>query len=373
MTDEQSAPSPSTISQPLQKKEDKKPTSGGGHRSKKSNASRSNAGPGNSNASGAVPGGPRPSSRGSNKKAGGSTSAETSDSNKKKDSEAKKPNDGRKLEQRNNNSNTNSASRNSNQGRGNGGGGGNSNHKKGQSQSASRQNGSSNNGGSKDAKPPSTTPVPVPGSESTDALTSLQRVITDLKSISPPSQPSVVSNLPPTAPVFQPGTSGLPAVAAAAAKHRKAASLGSQVNNAPVFPPLSQRFSPMASMQEDNEGQQSFEEGEISEEAFIQSSFPRPGSLTAPRFAAFGAGQGQQGEVLGASGRPQLAPTFRFGARRRAASNVPPAPPINEEEDAGFQFPQQNQQPDFTLEQPVPPNNETRSQIPNIMREQVSC
>ncbi|GJJ07553.1 hypothetical protein Clacol_001755 [Clathrus columnatus] len=370
MTDEQSIP-PTAL--PPTKKEDKKPSSGGGHRSKKSNASnsKSNAGTGNPTANTTSSGGgPRPSSRGSNKKATGSTSTEASDPNKKKES--------KKQEQRNNNN----SNKNSNQGRGNGNGGGSGNHKKGQSQSTNRQDGNNNNNTNignnnnnapKDAKPAPAAPIPVQGSQSTDALTSLQRMITDLKSISPPSQPPVISNLPPTAPVFTPGTSGLPAIAAAAAKHRKAASLGSQVNSTTPFALPSQQFSPMAAMQEDFEGQQSFEDGEIPEDVYGQSPFPRTGTFNAPRFIALAAGQqAQQNEVIGVSGRPKLAPTFTFGARRRAASNVPPAPPINEEEDAGFQFPQQNQQPDFTLEQPPPMNHEPRGQIPDIMREQLA-
>lgn len=363
MTDEQATLTQPATAPTSQKKEEKRPSTGGGHRSKKSNASRSNAGP--ANAGNSAGGGPRPSSRGSNKKAASSASADTADSNKKRDSEAKKSNDGKKPEQRNNGSNANNVNKTSNQGRTSNNGGGNNGHKKGQSQSATRQSGSNSNNTSKES---STPPVPILGSESTDALTSLQRVITDLKSISPPFQPPVVSNLPPTAPVFHPGTLGLPAAAAAAAKHRKAASLGAQVNPPPVFSLPSQQFSPMASMHEDNEGQPSFEEGEISEDTFVQSSL----NPNAPRFAALNSNQQRQNEVYGPSGRPKLAPAFVFGARRRAASNVPLGPPINEEEDAGFQFPQQNQQPDFTLESSAPSNNEPRGPLPNIMREQVS-
>ncbi|KAG1761940.1 hypothetical protein EDD22DRAFT_894119 [Suillus occidentalis] len=47
----------------------------------------------------------------------------------------------------------------------------------------------------------------------------------------------------------------------------------------------------------------------------------------APRFAALTA---QEQDVLGPTGRLQLAPGFMFGARRRTSSNVPVGPPINQ-------------------------------------------
>jgi protein SSD1 len=190
------------------------------------------------------------------------------------------------------------------------------------------------------------------------------------------------SNLPPNAPVFQPGAAGFPtpgAAAVASARHRKAASLGSHASGLPAYPlALHQFSSQLGAMREDNEDihtpqQPQFEEGEIPEEIYGQQPFPRgqqPG-FTAPRFAALASQQ--QGEVTGPSGRPQLAPTFTFGARRRTASNVPLGSPINEEEDASFQFPQRRQQADFQPEAPAPnQGGDGRGQIPDIMREQVN-
>ncbi|KAF8529132.1 SSD1 protein [Hysterangium stoloniferum] len=378
MTDE-------TAQAPAVKKEEKKST---GPRSKKptgtpkatpSIASSANSG-------GANAGGARPSSRTSNKKPTSSASPpnDSNDSNKKKDADAKK-HDGKKAER--------GGGRNQSQGRGGG------NHRRGQASQSAAGRGQGNTA-AKDDKP-STSPVPVPGSDNSDALTSLQRVITDLKSISPPSQSSVMpnassmpvpqlsSNLPPNAPVFQPGAASFPtpgAAAVASARHRKAASLGSHshASGLPAYPPSLQQFSSqLGAMMEDNEDvrtpqQQQFEEGEIPEEIYGQQPFPRgqqqqqqPG-FTAPRFAAL-AGQ-QQGEVTGPSGRPQLAPTFTFGARRRAASNVPLGPPINEEEDASFQFPQCSQQIDFQPESAQGHNQggDIRGQLPDIMREQIA-
>ncbi|KAF8843134.1 RNB-domain-containing protein [Paxillus ammoniavirescens] len=190
--------------------------------------------------------------------------------------------------------------------------------------------------------------------ESSDALSSLQRVIADLKTTSPPNQVSLAnnslaasmhapqalgSNLPPNAPVFQPGASAFPGSNLPDAPwHRKAASLGpsSLSGNYNLFSPH------LGAMMEDVEdgAVASFEDGEISEHFF-----PNPGhqprshsqSFMAPRFAALAAQQEQ--DIPGPTGRPQLAPNFMFGARRRTSSNVPMGP-LNEE-DVGFQFPQQ--------------------------------
>jgi hypothetical protein len=93
-----------------------------------------------------------------------------------------------------------------------------------------------------------------------------------------------------------------------------------------------------------------YEEGEIQGDArFPPTTEPQRRSLsqsfTAPRFAALA--QQDQSEVLGPTGRPQLAPghfMFGAGARRRGSSNGPMGPPINEE-DIGFQFPQQQGRP----------------------------
>lgn len=377
------------------KKDEKKGTgpAGGGNRSKKtSTGSKPASGTTGSNNAGGTA---RPSSRTSNKKPSGTASsqAESNEGSKKKDGDAKKKEggDNKKADQR--------GGRSHSQGRSGGG-----NHRKNQ---ASQSVGGRQGGGAttKDAKPTSSSPVPVPGAEGSDALTSLQRVITDLKSISPPSQQSamsssasmplpqsnVSSNLPPNAPVFQPGAAGFPAPGAAAAesaRHRKAASLGSHGSGMPTYPHQMHQFSSqLGAMMEDNEDvrspqQQQFEEGEIPEQIYGQQPFPRgvpqqPG-FTAPRFAAL-AGQQQnqqqeQGEVIGPSGRPQLAPTFTFGARRRTASNVPLGPPILEGEDVGFQFPQQSQpdyQTDSSQQQNNNTNGENHGQLPDLMREQV--
>lgn len=91
---------------------------------------------------------------------------------------------------------------------------------------------------------------------------------------------------------------------------------------------------------EDAEDGSAFEEGEIQERFYQQPGHqPRSQSQSfmAPRFAALAAQQEQ--DTVGPTGRPQLAPGFMFGARKRA---LPMGPPINEE-DVGFQFPQQQQ------------------------------
>ena len=82
------------------------------------------------------------------------------------------------------------------------------------------------------------------------------------------------------------------------------------------------------------------------------------GSFTAPRFAAL-QGQGAQSPGEG-PGRPQLAPSFQFGNKRRTNS-VSIGPPISEE-DAGFQFPQ-------TPQTPQNPHKRTGSEI---MAEQIA-
>lgn len=153
-----------------------------------------------------------------------------------------------------------------------------------------------------------------------DALSSLQRVIADLKTASPMQSQLGLQPFP---------TTDL--------KHRKAASLG--------VPNLSNNFSTyspsLESMLEGAEGIASYEEGEIPEQYYPQPSHqPRPQaqSFVAPRFAALAAQQ-EQVDSLGPSGRPQLAPNFMFGARKRMSQF---GPPINEE-DVGFQFPQQQQ------------------------------
>ena len=335
-------------------------------------------------------GAPRPSSRGSNKKPAGATSSQVDPNDTfKKNGDAKKKDgvDSKKSDRR--------GGRSQSQGRAGGGGG---SHRKSQtSQSTAPRSGGNT---AKDPRPAASSPIPVPGAEGSDALTSLQRVITDLKSISPPSQssaipasvsmplpqPQVSSNLPPNAPIFQPGAAGFPvsSAAAEAARHRKAASLGSHSSGIPTYPHQMLQFSSqLGAMIEDNEDvrtpqQQQFEEGEIPEQIYGQQPFPRgsqPPGFTAPRFAALAGQQQEQSETIGPSGRPMLAPSFTFGARRRTASNVPLGPPILEGEDLGFQFPQQNQHSDYqsdsSQQQNNNPGNESHGQLPDLMREQV--
>jgi protein SSD1 len=136
-------------------------------------------------------------------------------------------------------------------------------------------------------------------------------------------------------------------------------------------------------MMEDAEdaGGNLYEDGEIQEGYYQQPGHqPRSQSQSflAPRFAALAAQQ-DSGDSMGPSGRPQLAPGFMFGARRRGASG-PMAPPINED-DLNFQFPQQHQQqqqqpqPNFA---PEPSHNDQAhrksdsAEIGGIMAEQIA-
>jgi protein SSD1 len=197
----------------------------------------------------------------------------------------------------------------------------------------------------------SSSPAPGSASESSDALSSLQRVIADLKTtpnqVTPPSNSlaasmhapqSLGSNLPANAPVFYPGASAFPASTLTdAARHRKAASLGTSALSG-NFNSFSPHLGAMIEDAEDGTGA-SFEDGEISEGFFPASGHQarsQSQSFMAPRFAALAAQQEQ--DIIGPTGRPQLAPNFMFGARRRTSSNVPMGP-LNEE-DVGFQFPQ---------------------------------
>ncbi len=122
-------------------------------------------------------------------------------------------------------------------------------------------------------------------------------------------------------------------------------------------------------MLEDAEEVGSFEEGEINEQYYSHPTHqPRSQSQSfiAPRFAALA--QQEQAESLGPTGRPQLAPNFMFVARKRAA---PVGPPINEE-DVGFQFPQQ-QQPSYRSDAVEQTNSKgDNGEITGIMAEQVS-
>ena len=239
--------------------------------------------------------------------------------------------------------------------------------------SQGRPNNSNNgqSGNRQASKSNSSTPVPATGAETSDALSSLQRVIADLKTASPAVQPSaipqteVVSSLPLNAPIFQPGMQAWPSSTQSIdqARHRKAASVGaSYMNNSLAT------FAPnLGVMMEDAEGPDAYEETD----AFNQHTPGRRSlsqSFTAPRFAALA--QQDRTEVLGPTGRPQLAPGFMFGGgpRRRGSSNGPVGPPIDEE-DMSFQFPQQQARP---LDgQGLPRQDDSGGEITGIMAEQV--
>lgn len=243
-------------------------------------------------------------------------------------------------------------------------------------------------------------PAPPSGAESSEAMSSLQRVIADLKTTSPPTQQSPLtanslsasmhapapqpSNLTPNAPVFQPGGANNPfggMSPADAARHRKAASLGAAALSG-NFGSFSPHLGAMIEDAEDGSGNAPYEDGEIQENYYHQQQQQQPGhqarsqsqSFMAPRFAALAAQQ-EQGDNMGSTGRPQLAPNFMFGARARGASG-PMAPPINED-DLNFQFPQQQQGlPNFAPEPPMHQAQNHRKnesvEIGGIMAEQVT-
>lgn len=354
MTDEQ---------QDTSNKDNRKPTSGaavGNNRGQRKNPSASK--PSNSVAQ-------PPSRSGSNKRSSSTPATESGSDNGKRANEGKKSEQRRQVQ--------------------NGGGQGKANHRKGQS-TAGQGNRQTNN------QPTNKPGAAVPAVESSDALSSLQRVIADLKTTSPPIQTSplagnalptstslpiaqtATSNLPPTAPVFQPGASIYPPPTASEPppRHRKAASMGaaglsSNFNN----------FAPhLGSMREDVEdGQNGYEDGEIPDSLYstqAQTHHPRSQSqtFTAPRFAALAAQQEQHqhNDVLGPSGRPQLAPNFMFGGgvRRRPGVGTAMGPPISEE-DVGFQFPQQQTVPSYSDQDMLQRRNEGGGEIRGIMAEQV--
>jgi protein SSD1 len=184
-------------------------------------------------------------------------------------------------------------------------------------------------------------------------------------------QPQIHSNLPVNAPVFQPGAAAYPGTNASAAdvKHRKAASVGAALsNNFNSFAPH------LGSMVEDAEdaGGASFEDGEIADNYYQQPGHQaraQSQSFMAPRFAALAAQQ-EQGDAVGPTGRPQLAPGFMFGAgagtRKRGG---PMGPPINEE-DVNFQFPQQQHFPSDGPTESKHRKSES-AEITGIMAEQV--
>ncbi|KAG6884009.1 hypothetical protein C0993_002125 [Termitomyces sp. T159_Od127] len=215
--------------------------------------------------------------------------------------------------------------------------------------------------------------------EASDALSSLQRVIADLKTTSPVQQPAnhngfamaqtqAAPSLPSNVPVFQPSSTFTPDF-----KHRKAASLNAG-NLSGNFNSFSPHLGSMIEDAEDATGNNSFEEGEIPDyrrQAGHQlRSQSQSHNFTAPRFAALAAQQ-EQVDSVGPTGRPQLAPGFMFGARKRTIGSA--GPPISEE-DVGFQFPQQQQQPsyDFPHDSSRPAHRKSESgEITGIMAEQV--
>lgn len=332
-----------TTAQLQPKKDEKKPNNPRGPK-------KTNNGGGNQGA--------RPSSRGSQKKP--NASAASADSG----SDTKKGPDNKKNDQRN-----------KNQGGGRGGA-----HRKG----PSRQ-------GATTPKDISGSPAPAATTESSEALSSLQRVIADLKTTSPPVQSSPLatnsllasmhaptpqsSNLTPNAPVFQPGgTVGLSP--ADTARHRKAVSLGPPSALSNNFQNFSPHLGAMMEDVEDGTGNVSYEDGEIQDNFYQQQQLghqPRSQSQSflAPRFAALAAQQ-ELSDNMGSSSRPQLAPGFMFGANRRSATG-PMVPPINED-DLSFQFPQQQQrQQNFSEASQQQVHHKSDSgEIGGIMAEQVS-
>lgn len=333
--------------QPSVKKEEKKPSSGNNRGPKRQTSNPSNLRGG---ASGA-----RPSSRGSNKKAPNNASAveSGSDTASRKGSES-----GKKQEPRGKNSST---------------GGRGSAHRRGQPSASHGPRNPRDQGLNKQ----SSSPAPAQSKESSDALSSLQRVIADLKTTSP-VQPQVGSNNPPPipisqgnsslplhAPIFQPGAGAYPGTNMEQ-KHHKAISLG----NAGLSGHFNSYSPHLGAMMEDVEDGMSYEEGEIPE----RLTYPQPGhqprsqsqSFMAPRFAALAAQQEQ--DSMGPTGRPQLAPGFMFGARKRGP---PLGPPINEE-DVGFQFPQQQQTYQDASQQDQGHRKSESGEITGIMAEQVS-
>jgi protein SSD1 len=354
MTDELTQPS-----QPPPKKDEKKPSSANTRGPNKRNVSITS----NSKQSlGGSTQAPRPSSRTGNKKTPTSAPSSESglDATTKKSSES-----GKKPEQRN--KNQVGASRAPA-------------HRK--AQPSASQGGRNNSPKEQPSIRQSSTPVPQ-SKEASDALSSLQRVIADLKTTSPVQPPAAQnngfampvpqhqSNLPPNAPVFQPGAPAYPG-SNADPKHRKAVSLGA-AGLSGNFSSYSPHLGAMAEDVEDGVGV--FEEGEIQEHYLPhQGHQPRSQSQSfmAPRFAALAAQQ-EQSDSVGPTGRPQLAPNFMFGARKQRGT--PLGPPINEE-DLGFQFPQQQQQQsqNYNVEFPTQEQTHKKSdsgEITGIMAEQV--
>ena len=241
------------------------------------------------------------------------------------------------------------------------------------------------NGGNRQRQPSGSPAPQIASSESSDALSSLQRMIADLKttSTSPPIQQQMpmqsatlaaASNLPANAPIFQPGAAAFPGsgMAEQPPRHRKAASLGAQSSSLGNSMGYSPNLGAMMEDVEDGQGGPIVEEGEIPENAY--QSHPRRSlsqNFTAPRFQALAAQQQQeQSDAIGPTGRPQLAPGFMFGARRRPSQNLAMGPPINED-DSDFRFPQQSQQPNAFENLDTQRKADDRGDISGIMAEQV--
>ncbi|KAI5826729.1 SSD1 protein [Schizophyllum commune Tattone D] len=325
-------PQPQT-QQTLPKKDEKKSGNAGNNRGPKRSASTSkpnNAGGANNQ------GGPRPSSRTSSKKNSTTTPAESgSESAAKKGAES---DSGKKQEPRKNSTNRAPAHR--------------------------KSSGSTSTGPKKpNAGGGQANTSPQPGNSGSDALSSLQRVINDLKSTSPNpnQQPSTVPHgISANAPVFQPGAAAFPANSLDQQKHRKASSVGAGAlsNNFNSFAPG------LHAMVEDHE------EGEIPENYYQPPPTHQPRSqsqsFVAPRFAALAAQQEQ--DAIGPTGRPQLAPNFMFGARKRQGG---PMGPLSEE-DTGFQFPQQQQPLHEAPREQGHRKADSQGEIHGIMAEQIA-
>ncbi|KAI0347280.1 RNB-domain-containing protein [Trametopsis cervina] len=358
------------------KKDEKRPTSGGptqqgsGPRGPKRTMSRS------ASSGGTITGPPRPASGPGNRRnpSNPPTGNDSGAESKKGSNDTKKPDRGAKPP-----------------GNGNQRGGGPGGNRKpsqssrpsgpGNRDSISRQNSN---------KQVSSSPAP-PAGEGSDALSAIQRAIADLKTTTPGQggpinntpPPSISasqsgSSLPANAPVFQPGAAAYPGLAGnEPPRHRKAASLGagSLSNNYNNFSPGLGAM--MEDVMEEGPGVTSYEEGEIPDSGYqhgMQQRRSLSQSFTAPRFAALAAQQQEQADAVGPSGRPQLAPGFMFGARRRPSTHMPLGPAINEE-DASFQFPQQQAQQEFNINAPSEATHrktESQSGMSNIMAEQLA-
>lgn len=378
MTDEVT---PNTQSTAVPKKEEKgekkqAPNGGqGGNRVPRRNMSRS----GSTNNGANNTGPQRPSSGASNRRNPSNPPGTDSGAESKKGDNAA----GKKPEQ----------NRPKSQGNGNARGGGNRRPSQGGRHNNNRESVSRQSSGKQASGSPANPPAPL-AEGSSDALQSLQRVIADLKTASPSVQTATMNNplggsapvpipssqnastLPANAPVFQPGAAAFPGSAGnEPPRHRKAASLGasSLPNNFNSFSP--NLGSMMEDVIEEGPGGAPFAENEMQDAPMYPGAHQRRSlsqSFTAPRFAALAAQQ-EQNDSVGPTGRPQLAPNFMFGARRRPSAAMPMGPPISEE-DAGFTFPQQHTQQNFAMD--APPENthrrtESSGEISGIMAEQV--